>query len=235
MARASNKTQKTATATETVTQADVGSVESVLASTTPATDTAVQTAKAVKEPRITKRGTAIEIMKANEGKPMAEVLPLIATALEVNLTGARSYYSWIVENGKGPGVVVKTERTPGEPKKAGEYEVRANSKRAKAIGVMKANEDKAMDVVLPLIMAEISVDASQARSYYRYLSENGFAPGVVTKKVREPKQAAIKAGTVAAKAAEPTRSPEEIEAAKAANKAKFKELQAAKKKTEAAA
>jgi hypothetical protein len=233
MARAS-KTVKNETA-----QTETAQTETPVTETqTPATVTETaktEEAKPVKEPRVTKRGTAILIMKENEGKPMAEVLPLISKALDVNNTAARSYYSWIVENGKGPGVVVKTERTPGEPKKAGEYEVRANSKRAKAIGVMKANEDKAMDVVLPLIMAEIGVDASQARSYYRYLSENGFAPGVVTKKVREPKQAAIKAGTVAAKAAEPTRSPEEIEAAKAANKAKFKELQAAKKKTEAAA
>lgn len=220
MARA-NKTQKTATAqTETVTQAD--------ATQNPATE-APKTDTAVKEPRVTKRGTVIAIMTANPDKPMADVLKLITEAIGVNATAARSYYSWIVENGKAPGKVEKVERTPGEPRKAGEYEVRQGSKRAKAIGVMKDNADKPMDTVLPLIMAEIGVDASQARSYYRYLSENGFAPGVVTKKAREPKAATVKQGTVAAKATEPTRSPEEIEAAKAANRAKFKELQAAKK------
>ena len=61
---------------------------------------------------MSKRATAIEIMKANEGKSMAEVLVLIAEAIGVTEAGAKSYYKWIVANGKAPGVVEKTARAP---------------------------------------------------------------------------------------------------------------------------
>ena len=59
---------------------------------------------------MSKRNTAIEIMKANEGKPMADVLVLIAKAIDVTEAGAKSYYKWIVTNGKAPGEVTASAR-----------------------------------------------------------------------------------------------------------------------------
>jgi len=193
-----------------------------------ATEAPKAEAKPVKEPRVTKRSVAIALMNEHKDKPMAEVCALIGKANDVTDAAARSYYRYLVENKMAEGVVVKSERKPGEPRKAGEYEVRPTSKRAKAIEVMKANADKPMAEVLPLIAAAAGVPDSNARSYYRYLSENGFAPGVVTKAA--PKAKAEKTGKAAsAKPAEPTRTPEEIQAAKDANKAKFKALAEAKK------
>lgn len=73
---------------------------------------------------MSKRATAIELMKANEGKSMADVVALIAEAIGVTEANAKSYYKWIVANGKAPGEVVKTARapkaaTPKAPKAAG--------------------------------------------------------------------------------------------------------------------
>lgn len=72
---------------------------------------------------MSKRATAIEIMKANEGKSMADVVALIAKQIDVTEANAKSYYKWIVANGKAPGVVEKTARAaksagPKAPKAA---------------------------------------------------------------------------------------------------------------------
>jgi len=61
---------------------------------------------------MSKRNNAIEIMKANEGKSMADVVALIAEEIDVTEANAKSYYKWIVANGKAPGVVEKTARAP---------------------------------------------------------------------------------------------------------------------------
>lgn len=58
----------------------------------------------------TKRAAAIAVMRAHADKPMADVLPLIQTALGGSKGEARSFYVWLVENGRAPGTVVKTER-----------------------------------------------------------------------------------------------------------------------------
>jgi hypothetical protein len=60
-------------------------------------------------------------MKANEGKSMADVVALIAKQIDVTEANAKSYYKWIVANGKAPGAVEKTARaaksaTPKAPK-----------------------------------------------------------------------------------------------------------------------
>jgi len=59
---------------------------------------------------MSKRNDAIEIMKANATLPMRDVVALIADRIGVTDANAKSYYRWIVTNGKAPGVIEKSER-----------------------------------------------------------------------------------------------------------------------------
>jgi len=59
---------------------------------------------------MSKRADAIFIMNENANLPMADVVKLIADRIGVTEANAKSYYKWIVANGKAPGVVQKTER-----------------------------------------------------------------------------------------------------------------------------
>ena len=54
--------------------------------------------------------SAIFIMTENATLPMADVVKLIAEKIGVTEANAKSYYRWIVANGKAPGVVEKTAR-----------------------------------------------------------------------------------------------------------------------------
>ena len=68
---------------------------------------------------MSKRSEAIEVMKANEGKSMADVVKLIAERIGVTEGNAKSYYKWIVQHGMAPGEVVKSTRAAkakAEPK-----------------------------------------------------------------------------------------------------------------------
>ncbi len=65
---------------------------------------------------MSKRSEAIEVMKANEGKSMADVVKLIAERIGVTEGNAKSYYKWIVQHGMAPGEVVKSTRAKAEPK-----------------------------------------------------------------------------------------------------------------------
>jgi hypothetical protein len=56
---------------------------------------------------------------------------------------------------------------------------RQGSKRQNAIEIMSANSDKPMSAVLPLIAAANGITDAAARSYYKWIVENGMAPGVV--------------------------------------------------------
>ena len=70
---------------------------------------------------MSKREDAIQIMKANADKPMSVVVKLIAEKIGVTDANAKSYYKWIVANGKAPGLVektIKTTRAPRVPKTA---------------------------------------------------------------------------------------------------------------------
>ena len=58
---------------------------------------------------MSKRSDAIEVMKANEGKPMADVVKLIAAQIDVTEANAKSYYKWIMANVFGQ-AVAKTAR-----------------------------------------------------------------------------------------------------------------------------
>ena len=59
----------------------------------------------------TKRQTAIDIMKANEGKAYADVINLISEAIAVPAASAKSYYKWIVEHNLAPGKVEDRKST----------------------------------------------------------------------------------------------------------------------------
>jgi hypothetical protein len=68
---------------------------------------------------MSKRSEAIEVMKANEGNSMADVVKLIAERIGVTEANAKSYYKWIVQHGMAPGEVVKSTRAAkakAEPK-----------------------------------------------------------------------------------------------------------------------
>lgn len=65
---------------------------------------------------MSKRNDAIFIMNENAHLPMADVVTLIAEKIGVTDANAKSYYRWIVANGKAPGVVEKTTRAPKAPK-----------------------------------------------------------------------------------------------------------------------
>lgn len=56
---------------------------------------------------------------------------------------------------------------------------RQGSKRQNAIEIMQANSDQPMSVVLPMIAAKNGLTLAHARGYYKYLVEQGMAPGVV--------------------------------------------------------
>lgn len=68
---------------------------------------------------MSKRSDAIEVMKANEGMSMADVVTLIAERIGVTEANAKSYYKWIVQHGMAPGEIVKSTRAAkakAEPK-----------------------------------------------------------------------------------------------------------------------
>ena len=69
---------------------------------------------------MSKRNDAIFIMTENATLPMADVVKLIAEKIGVTEANAKSYYRWIVANGKAPGTVEKTARAKStkEPKAA---------------------------------------------------------------------------------------------------------------------
>lgn len=85
----------------------------------PNTQTAA-TASSTAIPRpLSKRATAIMIMQAQEGKPMADVVELIARANQITPNAARAYYRWIVINKMAPGKIeehVRAARGPNKPK-----------------------------------------------------------------------------------------------------------------------
>jgi len=66
------------------------------------------------EPKVSKRSQAVAIMKANADSPMAEVVTLIAQAIDVTEANAKSYYRYIVEHKLAPGIVAKTTRAVKE-------------------------------------------------------------------------------------------------------------------------
>ena len=119
-------------------------------------------------------------------------------------------------------------------------ETNPNSKRGQAVLVMIENQDKPMLEVIPMISKAISVSDSAARSYYKYIVEEGYGPGKVdggrlkTKQISAKSNKliakAIKSGAIKVPEVKVTKSPEEIERIRAANLAKMQEITAKHKK-----
>ena len=78
-----------------------------------------------------KRGNVVAIMKANEGKPMAEVLQIIQDQMSFDKGTARSYYVWIAKNGLAPGEIPEG-RAKAEPKAKAEKPAKAAKPAKKA-------------------------------------------------------------------------------------------------------
>lgn len=87
-----------------------------------------------------KRSQAIAIMNANADKAMDEVVALIASEIEVTEANARSYYTWIVKNGKAAGLIVARPRgrKASAPKARALKAKPAKTKKAAATRLAKA-------------------------------------------------------------------------------------------------
>jgi hypothetical protein len=127
-------------------------------------------------------------------------------------------------------------------------ECNPTSKRGQAVSIMIENQEKPMLMVLPLISAKLGIPETSARSYYKYIVEEGYGPGEVTKarKVKDIHAASNKLISRALKnnpefakeimvkvkvPATETKTPDEIERIRAANLAKMKEITAKHRKT----
>lgn len=114
-----------------------------------------------------------------------------------------------------------------------------NSKRGKAIVTMIANASLPMAEVLPLMVAEAGLkDLGEARSFYKYLVENNFAPGVVAARVKpvkaakaaaEPKVRKVRTNRMTTDAPAATADADKAAEVKAANLARMKEVLARSK------
>jgi hypothetical protein len=85
-----------------------------------------------------KTANAIAVMTANSNKPMAEVIPLIATASGVDERLARNYYLWVVRKGLANGNIEKVARS----RKVADKIVKSVSK-----GAVKASKKSTKEVV----------------------------------------------------------------------------------------
>ena len=93
---------------------------------------------------MSKRETAIEIMKSNAKLPMGDVVKLIAEANGITEANAKSYYKWIVANDKAPGEVVKSAGGRGRKADAA----------PKAPAVAKAKKPKMQKVPAPRVAGD---------------------------------------------------------------------------------
>ena len=84
---------------------------------------------------MSKRNQAIEIMNANASAPMGDVVKLIAKKIGVTEANARSYYRWIVANGKAKGTVEKATKKAKVTKSKPEL---VNTKTLSEIEAIKA-------------------------------------------------------------------------------------------------
>ena len=93
---------------------------------------------------MSKRNQAIEIMNANASAPMGDVVKLIAKKIGVTEANARSYYRWIVANGKGKGTVEKKAKVAKVKTKKTEL---VNTKALSDIEAIKAKNLATMRAV----------------------------------------------------------------------------------------
>lgn len=125
---------------------------------------------------MSKRNTAIEIMKANEGKPMAEVVSLIAASIDVTEANAKSYYKWIVANGKAPGEVVKTARAP-KAAAAPKAPKAAKPKMIKAKPVKLTDKPKITDKTVEEIADIRAKNLARLKAVHKKYAKGQYAEG----------------------------------------------------------
>ena len=125
---------------------------------------------------MSKRNTAIEIMKANEGKSMADVVALIAAKIDVTEANAKSYYKWIVANGKAPGSVEKSVRAP-KAAKAPKAPKAAKPKLIKAKPVKLADKPKVTDKTVEEIADIRAKNLARLKAVHKKYAKGQYAEG----------------------------------------------------------
>jgi len=119
---------------------------------------------------MSKRSEAIRIMKANEGKPMADVVKLIADTISVTEANAKSYYRYIVQHNLGPGAVEKTARAPKAPKAA-------KPKMIKAKPVKLTDKPKVTDKTVEELADIRAKNLARLKAVGRKYAKGQFADG----------------------------------------------------------
>jgi hypothetical protein len=94
-----------------------------------------------------KRVVAVEILNANNDKPMAEVISLFAAAYGINDKASHSYYVWLFENCPD-GVVNRGSEMPAAPARAAKpvtlAEPKAEKPKKPKTGAKSADEVEAI-------------------------------------------------------------------------------------------
>lgn len=124
---------------------------------------------------MSKRSDAIFIMNENASLPMGDVVKLIADRIGVTEANAKSYYKWIVANGKAPGVVQKTERRPG--RKDGVGPKAAKPKLIKAKPVKLADKPKITDKTVEEIADIRAKNLARLKAVGKKYAKGQFAEG----------------------------------------------------------
>lgn len=140
---------------------------------------------------MSKRSDAIEVMKANEGKSMADVVKLIADRIGVTEGNAKSYYKWIVQHGMAPGEVVKTARAKAEPKAKA-----AKTAKVKLVKVPKPKvqgdkplvKDKTVEEIADIRAKNLARLKAVGQKYAKGQYAEGKAGGFTKKQAQEARE-----------------------------------------------
>jgi hypothetical protein len=133
---------------------------------------------------MSKRNDAIEVMKANAKLPMADVVKLIADKIGVTEGNAKSYYKWIVANGKAPGNVEKTARAKSVTRMAKETNAKAKPKLIKpkldksALKITKPITDKTAEEIADIRNKNLARLKAVGKKYAKGQYAEPTAPGV---------------------------------------------------------
>ena len=121
---------------------------------------------------MSKRADAIFIMNENASLPMGDVVKIIADRIGVTEANAKSYYRWIVANGKAPGTVEKTARAKStkEPKAA-------KPKLIKAKPIKLADKPKITDKTVEEIADIRAKNLARLKAVGRKYAKGQYADG----------------------------------------------------------
>lgn len=122
---------------------------------------------------MSKRNDAIFIMTENAALPMADVVKLIAEKIGVTEANAKSYYRWIVANGKAPGVVEKTARAP----KADKAPKAAKPKLIKAKPIKLTDKPKITDKTVEEIADIRAKNLARLKAVGKKYAKGQYAEG----------------------------------------------------------